>query len=38
MEQDAKAMLVEAEAKKQAAFDLDPSLAPKKGPGRPKKL
>jgi len=37
MEQDAKAMLEEAEAKKQAAYELDPSLAPKKGPGRPKK-
>lgn len=37
MEQDAKSMLAEAEAKKQEAFSLDPSLKPKKGPGRPPK-
>lgn len=38
MEQDAKAMLTEAEAKKTQAYTLDPELAPKKGPGRPKKV
>lgn len=37
MEKDAKNLLDEAEAKKQAAYQLDPSLAPKKGPGRPPK-
>jgi hypothetical protein len=37
MEQDAKSMLAEAEAKKAEAFSLDPSLKPKKGPGRPPK-
>lgn len=37
MEKDAKNLLNEAEAKKQAAYQLDPSLAPKKGPGRPPK-
>jgi len=37
MEKDAKNLLDEAEAKKQAAYQLDPSLAPKKGPGRPSK-
>ncbi len=37
IEGDAKAMMDDAEAKKQAAYDLDPSLAPKKGPGRPPK-
>jgi hypothetical protein len=37
MEQDAKSMMVEAESKKAEAFKLDPSLKPKKGPGRPPK-
>lgn len=37
IEKDAQVMLQDAEAKKQAAYDLDPSLAPKKGPGRPPK-
>lgn len=37
IEGDAKAMMDDAEAKKQAAYELDPSLAPKKGPGRPPK-
>lgn len=37
MEQDAKIMLQEAEAKKAQAYKLDPSLEPKKGPGRPPK-
>ena len=37
MEQDAKVMLQEAEAKKTQAYALAPELAPKKGPGRPKK-
>lgn len=38
MEQDAKVMLQEAEAKKTQAYALAPELAPKKGPGRPKKV
>tara|TARA_R110002074_G_scaffold333678_1_gene503895 strand:- start:97 stop:690 length:594 start_codon:yes stop_codon:yes gene_type:complete len=38
MEQDAKVMLQEAEAKKTQAYELAPELAPKKGPGRPKKV
>jgi len=38
MEADAKAMLKEAEAKRSEAFNIDPSLKPKKrGPGRPPK-
>ena len=37
MEQDAKSMMVEVESKKAEAFKLDPSLKPKKGPGRPPK-
>jgi hypothetical protein len=37
IEGDAKAMMEDAKAKRQAAYDLDPSLAPKKGPGRPPK-
>jgi len=37
MEQDAQTMLTEAEAKKQEAYNLDPSLKPKRGPGRPPK-
>jgi len=35
MEEDGQRMLTEAEAKKQEAFRLDPSLRP---PGRPKKV
>jgi hypothetical protein len=38
IEGDAKAMMEDAKAKRQAAYDLDPSLAPKKGPGRPPKV
>lgn len=37
MEADAKAMLAEAEAKRAQAYDLNPSLKPKRGPGRPPK-
>lgn len=37
MEADAKAMIAEAEAKRAQAYDLDPSLKPKRGPGRPPK-
>lgn len=37
MIEDANKMLAEAEAKKAEAYELDPSLKPKKGPGRPKK-
>ena len=37
MTEDANKMLAEAEAKRNEAFELDPSLKPKKGPGRPPK-
>lgn len=37
MMDDAKALMADAEAKLNEAYALDPSLAPKKGPGRPKK-
>jgi hypothetical protein len=37
MMDDAKALMADAEAKVAEAYALDPSLAPKKGPGRPKK-
>lgn len=37
MEQDAEAMLAEAKEKKRQAFEMDPSLKPKRGPGRPPK-
>lgn len=37
MIEDANRMLAEAEAKREEAYTLDPSLKPKKGPGRPKK-
>ena len=37
MMDDAKAMMADAEAKLAEAYAIDPSLAPKKGPGRPKK-
>ena len=38
LEDDAAALLREAEAKKQEAYRLNPELKPKKGPGRPKKV
>jgi hypothetical protein len=37
LERDAKQLQVEADAKRTEAYTLDPSLEPKKGPGRPKK-
>ena len=37
LERDSKQMLVEADVKRKEAYALDPSLEPKKGPGRPKK-
>tara|TARA_B100001093_G_C26703974_1_gene960368 strand:+ start:259 stop:873 length:615 start_codon:yes stop_codon:yes gene_type:complete len=37
MEQDAENLLAESRAKRQEAYDLDPSLKPKRGPGRPPK-
>lgn len=37
MMEDAKAMMADAESKLAQAYAMDPSLAPKKGPGRPKK-
>jgi hypothetical protein len=37
IEGDAQAMMDDAAAKKAKAYELDPSLAPKKGPGRPPK-
>ena len=37
MQADAEALIKDAEAKLQEAYALDPSLKPKKGPGRPKK-
>ena len=37
LEDDAAALLRDAEAKKQEAYRLNPDLIPKKGPGRPKK-
>lgn len=38
LEDDAAALLRDAEAKKQEAYRLNPELMPKKGPGRPKKV
>lgn len=38
MMDDAKALMADAEAKLAEAYALDPSLEPKKGPGRPKKI
>tara|TARA_B100001115_G_C15652117_1_gene314206 strand:- start:54 stop:707 length:654 start_codon:yes stop_codon:yes gene_type:complete len=38
LEDDAAAILRDAEAKKQEAYRLNPELKPKKGPGRPKKV
>ena len=37
LEEDAKALMEDAESKRTLAYSMDPSLAPKKGPGRPKK-
>ena len=37
LEEDAKALMADAEAKRAEAYSMDPNLAPKKGPGRPKK-
>ena len=37
MEQDAENLLAESKAKRQEAYDMDPSLKPKRGPGRPPK-
>lgn len=37
MEADAKAMIAEADAKRAQAYELDPNLKPKRGPGRPPK-
>ncbi len=37
IEEDAKAMLSDAESKREEAYKLNPDLAPKRGPGRPPK-
>ena len=37
MEQDAENLLAESRAKRAEAYELDPSLKPKRGPGRPPK-
>lgn len=37
LEEDAKALVSDAEAKRQEAYRLNPDLAPKRGPGRPPK-
>ncbi len=37
MEQDAENLLAESKAKRQEAYEMDPSLKPKRGPGRPPK-
>ncbi len=37
MEQDAENLLADSKAKRQEAYTLDPSLKPKRGPGRPPK-
>lgn len=37
LEEDAKRLLADAEAKRAEAYALDPELEPKKGPGRPRK-
>jgi hypothetical protein len=37
LEEDAKALMADAESKRAQAYSMDPDLAPKKGPGRPKK-
>lgn len=37
LEEDARALMADAESKRAEAYSMDPSLAPKKGPGRPKK-
>jgi hypothetical protein len=38
LEEDASAIMRDADAKKQEAYRLNPDLEPKKGPGRPKKI
>ena len=38
LEDDAKALLQDADAKKAEAYRLNPDLEPRKGPGRPKKV
>jgi hypothetical protein len=38
LEEDASALMNDAEAKKQEAYRLNPELEPRKGPGRPKKI
>lgn len=38
LEEDASALMNDAEAKKQEAYRLNPDLEPRKGPGRPKKV
>jgi hypothetical protein len=38
LEDDASALMNDAEAKKQEAYRLNPDLEPRKGPGRPKKV
>ena len=38
IEDDAKVLMKDAEAKRQEAYRLNPELKPKKGPGRPKKV
>ena len=37
MKEDAERLVAEADAKLEQAYTLDPSLRPRKGPGRPKK-
>lgn len=37
LEQDAKSLVEDAERKRNEAYEIDPSLRPKKGPGRPTK-
>ena len=37
LEQDAKSLVEDAERKRNEAYEMDPSLRPKKGPGRPTK-
>lgn len=37
LEEDAKALVQDAERKRNEAYDMDPGLRPKKGPGRPTK-
>ena len=37
LEQDAKSLVEDAERKRNEAYEMDPGLRPKKGPGRPQK-